>query len=63
MLFFISFELSNVEPLLNDFIRPRQHIRRNRHADLLRCLQIDHQLELRAYFARVESEGFPMVCQ
>jgi len=31
----------------NDFIRPRQHVRRNRHADLLRGLKIDDQLELR----------------
>ena len=35
--FFMSFELSNVEPLLNDFIRPHQHVRRNRETDLLRC--------------------------
>jgi hypothetical protein len=28
-------------------IGPRQHIRRNCQADLLRCLQIDDQLELR----------------
>ena len=30
----------------NDLIRPRQHIRRNRQADLLRRLQIDDELEL-----------------
>ena len=29
-----------------DFIRSRQHIRRNRQADLLRRFQIDHQLKL-----------------
>src|SRR5215831_19225443 len=32
--------------LSNDFIRPRQHIRRNRQADLLRRLEVDDQLEL-----------------
>ena len=36
--FFMSFEVSNVEPLLNDFIRPRQHFLRNRQADLLGSL-------------------------
>ena len=30
----------------NHFIRPRQHIRRNRQADLFRCFQIDDELEL-----------------
>jgi hypothetical protein len=44
--FFMSFAVSNVEPLLNDFIRSRQHVRRNRQADLLRCLQIDDELKL-----------------
>jgi hypothetical protein len=33
--------------LPNDFIRPIQHRLRNRHANLLRRLQIDHELELR----------------
>ena len=33
--------------LLDDLIRPRQHIRRNRQADLLGCFQVDDQLELR----------------
>ena len=33
--------------LPNDPVRPRQHIRRNRQADLLGSFQIDHQLELR----------------
>ena len=47
MFFFMSFEVSNVEPLLNDFIRSRQHVRWNRKADLLSGLQIDDQLELR----------------
>jgi hypothetical protein len=28
-------------------IRPRQHIRRNRHADLLGGFEVDHQLESR----------------
>ena len=44
--FFMSFDLSNVEPLLNDSIRPRQHVRRNRESDLLRRFQIDDELEL-----------------
>src|SRR5580765_5985453 len=39
--FFMSFAVSNVEPLLNDFIRPRQHIRWNGEADLLHDFQID----------------------
>jgi hypothetical protein len=32
--------------LLNDSVRPHQHVRRNRQTDLLRRLQIDHELEL-----------------
>ena len=28
--FFMSFEVSNVEPLLDDFVRPRQHVGGNR---------------------------------
>ena len=43
--FFMSFAVSNVEPLLNDFIRSRQHIRRNRQADLLGGFEVDHELE------------------
>ena len=39
ILFFMSFAVSNVEPLLNDFVRPRQHVRRNRQADLLSRFQ------------------------
>jgi hypothetical protein len=31
---------------LDHFVRPRQHVRRNRHADLLRCLEIDDELEI-----------------
>ena len=31
----------------NHFIRSRQHVRRNRQADLLGCFQIDDELELR----------------
>src|SRR5437667_10552110 len=31
---------------LYDFVRSRQHVRRNRQTDLLRRFQIDHQLEL-----------------
>jgi hypothetical protein len=33
--------------LLNDLIRPRQHRRRDREAEGLRGLQVDHELELR----------------
>src|SRR5262245_64733633 len=33
--------------LLNHFIRPSQHIRRDREVDLLGSFQIDHQLKLR----------------
>jgi hypothetical protein len=36
--------------LLDHLIRPRQHIRRNCHADLLRGLEIDYELELRRLF-------------
>ena len=31
----------------NYFIRPHQHIRRNRQADLLRSFEIDHEFKLR----------------
>src|SRR6266576_6739399 len=44
--FFMSFAVSNVEPLPDDFVRPRQHIRRNFQADLLRGFQIDDELKL-----------------
>jgi len=44
--FRMSFEVSNVELLFNDFIRSRQHVLRNRQSDLLRRLQIYHQLKL-----------------
>ena len=32
--------------LLDHFIRPRQHVGWNRHADLLGGVQVDHQFEL-----------------
>src|SRR6266542_5148248 len=32
--------------LFNDLVRPRQHVRRDRQADLLGGFQIDYQLEL-----------------
>jgi hypothetical protein len=48
--FFIFF-LARLPPqnsrLSNDFIRVRQHIRRNRQPDLLGDFQIDEELELR----------------
>ena len=50
--FFMSFAVSNVEPLLNDFIRSCQHIRRDRQADLLGGFQIDNKLELGRLFDR-----------
>ena len=33
--------------LLDHFVCPRQHVGRDRETDLLRCLKIDHKLELR----------------
>ena len=33
--------------ILNHLIRPRQHVRRNREADLLSRFQVDEQLKLR----------------
>jgi len=36
--------------LANNSIRPRQHIGRNCHADLLGGLEIDHELKLRRLF-------------
>ena len=38
--------------LLDHLIRPRQHVRRNRQADLFRGLQIDDELELRRLLHR-----------
>ena len=35
---------------LDHLVRPRQHVRRNRQADLLGGFQIDHELELRRLF-------------
>ena len=40
---FISFD---------QLVRPRQHFRRNRHADLFRWLYVDHELELRRLLHR-----------
>ena len=38
---------SRLTPLSFDhLVSPRQHVGRNRHADLLRRFQVDHQLEL-----------------
>ena len=37
---------------LDHLVRPRHHVRRNRQTDLLRRLEIDHQLELRRSFHR-----------
>jgi hypothetical protein len=42
----MSFAVSNIEPLLNDFIRPRQNIGRNRQADLVSRFEIDDELKL-----------------
>src|SRR5262245_12683911 len=38
--------------LLDHIVRPRQHVRRNRQADLLCCFQIDDKLELFGLFHR-----------
>ena len=38
--------------LLDHSVRSRQHIRRNRQADLLGRLEIDHELEFRGLFDR-----------
>ena len=53
----MSFELSNVEPLLNNLVRLREHIRRNRQTDLFRRIQINYQLELRRLLDR-DIRGF-----
>jgi hypothetical protein len=39
-------------PSLDQPTRPDEHLRRNCHADLLRCLEIDHQLKLRRLLHR-----------
>jgi hypothetical protein len=39
-------------PSLDNFIRSRQHVRRYRQADLLRGLEIDHQLKFRRLLHR-----------
>jgi hypothetical protein len=38
--------------LLDYLVRPRQHVRRNRHTNLLRGFQIDNELELRRLLDR-----------
>jgi hypothetical protein len=38
--------------LFNDFVRPVKYGLRNRHTDLVRRLEIYHQLELRRLFYR-----------
>ena len=43
----MSFAVSNVEPLLNNFVRSRQHVRRNGQTDLLCRFEIDDELKLR----------------
>jgi hypothetical protein len=39
-------------PSFDHLIRPQQHVRRDRQADLLGCLEIDHELELRRLLDR-----------
>ena len=41
----MSFAVSNVAPLLDYLVRSREHIRRNRQADLLRGFQVDDELK------------------
>src|SRR5438132_9988225 len=45
-LFIVSSHAYRLMPSLNDFVRPRQHIGRDRQADLLGRFQIDNELEL-----------------
>ena len=52
MLFFMSFAVNNVEPLLNDFIRSRHHVGRNRQADLLCRFEINDEFKLRRLLHR-----------
>ena len=40
----MSFAVSNVEPLLDDFVRSRQHIRRNREPQIVSGLEVDDQI-------------------
>src|SRR6185295_257127 len=40
-----SYRFALCSLLFNDSIRPRQHVRRDNHADRCRRLEIDHQLE------------------
>ena len=42
----MQFNPGVAEWLLDHLIRPRQHIRRDRQADLLRGFQVDHELDL-----------------
>src|SRR5262249_43640793 len=42
-----SLLFTNPAPSLDNLVRSRQHIRRNREADQLGCFQIDDELELR----------------
>jgi hypothetical protein len=51
-LFFIAFLTPFASRLFDHLIRTRQHVRRNRQADLLRRLEINHQLELSRLFDR-----------
>ena len=44
--------------LFDHLVRPRQHVRRYRQADLFGGLQVDHQLELRRLFLTGSSAGF-----
>ena len=39
-------EFNSILALFDHLIRSHQHVRRNRHADLLGCFQIDDELEL-----------------
>jgi hypothetical protein len=44
--------LLSVSPSLDHPVRPRQHVARNRQADLLRRFQVDHKFELRRLLHR-----------
>ena len=48
----IQKQKSQIQNSLDHPIRPRQHLLRNREANLLRCLEIDDELKLRRLLDR-----------
>jgi hypothetical protein len=47
-------------PSLDYLVRPRQHIGRNRQTDLLSCVEIDDELELRRRFQLLSKNSVPL---